>query len=146
MGNDSFNPAVYGHQTNAIPYPHGANIQLTVFNWDDGFHPFHFHGYVSFSHRPPPSSIPCQVRRCFHCVLSPVQGKELTRRHEFQVVSKSFDVTSDDPSINPPLVEDQKNPARRDTITIPPSGKVVIRWRSDNPGAWFFHCHVSQVW
>jgi hypothetical protein len=46
MGNDSFNPAVYGHQTNAIPYPHGANIQLTVYNWDDGFHPFHFHGYV----------------------------------------------------------------------------------------------------
>jgi FtsP/CotA-like multicopper oxidase with cupredoxin domain len=44
MGNDSFNPAVYGHQTNAIPYPHGANIQLTVYNWDDGFHPFHFHG------------------------------------------------------------------------------------------------------
>jgi iron transport multicopper oxidase len=62
--------------------------------------------------------------------------------HEFQVVGKSFDVTSDDPALNPPLVEDQKNPARRDTITIPPSGKVVIRWRSDNPGAWFFHCHV----
>ena len=60
------------------------------------------------------------------------------------MVSKSFDVTSDDPAINPPLVEDQKNPARRDTITIPPSGKVVIRWRSDNPGAWFFHCHVNS--
>jgi len=75
-----------------------------------------------------------------------VEEIELIARHEFQVVSKSFDVTSDDPTINPPLVEDQKNPARRDTITIPPSGKVVIRWRSDNPGAWFFHCHVSQVW
>jgi hypothetical protein len=48
MGNDSFNPAVYGAQTNAIPYPYGANVQLTVYNWDDGFHPFHFHGYVLF--------------------------------------------------------------------------------------------------
>lgn len=46
MGNNSFNPAIYGQQTNAIPYPHGANVQLTVYNWDDGFHPFHFHGYV----------------------------------------------------------------------------------------------------
>jgi len=54
MGNDSFNSAVYGHQTNAIPYPHGANIQLTVYNWDDGFHPFHFHGYVFLL--PPPAN------------------------------------------------------------------------------------------
>lgn len=46
MGNDSFNPQVYGHQTHAIPYPHGVNVQLTVYNWDDGFHPFHFHGSV----------------------------------------------------------------------------------------------------
>jgi iron transport multicopper oxidase len=64
----------------------------------------------------------------------------LTHRHEFQVVGKSFDATTEDL----PPVEGQKNPARRDTITIPPSGKVVIRWRADNPGAWFFHCHVSQ--
>jgi len=136
MGNDSFNPDVYGHQTNAIPYPHGANIQLTVYNWDDGFHPFHFHGYVLLL----PSSF-SSLR--LHNLASPGMIQWiLTYSHEFQVVSKSFDVTSDDPAINPPLVEDQKNPARRDTITIPPSGKVVVRWRSDNPGAWFFHCHV----
>jgi iron transport multicopper oxidase len=73
-------------------------------------------------------------------------GQSLTFRHEFQVVGKSFDVTSDDIALNPPLVEGQKNPARRDTITIPPSGKVVIRWRADNPGAWFFHCHVGPLW
>lgn len=58
-------------------------------------------------------------------------------------MGKSFDVTTDDPELNPPLIEGQKNPARRDTVTVPPRGKVVIRWRSDNPGAWFFHCHVG---
>jgi iron transport multicopper oxidase len=142
MGNDSMNPAVYGHQTNAIPYPHGANIQLTVFNWDDGFHPFHFHGYVF---DPPLFIFNPSLCREPTGVETLVEGVWLIPRHEFQVVSKSFDVTSDDPAVNPPLVEDQKNPARRDTITIPPSGKVVIRWRSDNPGAWFFHCHVSTV-
>jgi hypothetical protein len=66
-----------------------------------------------------------------------------TRSHEFQVVSKSFDVTSNDTTINPPLEEGQSNPSRRDTITIPPTGNVVLRWRADNPGAWFFHCHID---
>ena len=109
MGNDSFNPAVYGAQTNAFAYPHLANIELTVFNWDSGFHPFHLHG------------------------------------HEFQVVRKSFDVTSNDTTINPPLDEGQTNPSRRDTITIPPTGSVTLRWTADNPGVWFFHCHVSSI-
>ncbi|WWD18251.1 hypothetical protein CI109_102701 [Kwoniella shandongensis] len=85
MGEDSFNPAVYGAQTNAFVYKHMQNVQLTVFNWDAGFHPFHFHG------------------------------------HEFQVT----------------------NPSRRDTIVIPPTGSVTLRWTADNPGAWMFHCHID---
>ncbi|ODO09662.1 hypothetical protein I350_01875 [Cryptococcus amylolentus CBS 6273] len=110
MGNNSFNPAIYGAQTHALTYPHMSNIQLTVFNWDSGPHPFHFHG------------------------------------HEFQVVQKSFDVTSDDEEENPnggEVTEGQSNPMRRDTVTIPGTGKVVLRWRADNPGAWFFHCHID---
>lgn len=107
MGNNSFLPAVYGAQTNAYAYKHGSIVQMTVFNWDAGFHPFHMHG------------------------------------HEFQVVHKSYDVTSDDPMLNPPFNETQANPARRDTVTIPPTGSVTIRWRADNPGAWLFHCHVD---
>ncbi|OXC70368.1 hypothetical protein AYX13_00838 [Cryptococcus neoformans] len=107
MGNASFLPSVYGAQTNAFTYPHMANIQLTVYNWDAGSHPFHFHG------------------------------------HEFQVVQKSFDVTDEEDEGNGEIVEGQENPMRRDTITIPATGKVVLRWRADNPGAWFFHCHID---
>ncbi|OWZ32979.1 ferro-O2-oxidoreductase [Cryptococcus neoformans c45] len=107
MGNASFLPFVYGAQTNAFTYPHMANIQLTVYNWDAGSHPFHFHG------------------------------------HEFQVVQKSFDVTDEEDKGNGEIVEGQENPMRRDTITIPATGKVVLRWRADNPGAWFFHCHID---
>ncbi|WVQ83313.1 hypothetical protein IAT38_005452 [Cryptococcus sp. DSM 104549] len=107
MGNDSLNPAVYGAQTHALTYKHMSNVQLTVYNWDSGPHPFHLHG------------------------------------HEFQVVQRSFDVTSDEEGDNPELEEGQDNPMRRDTITIPATGKVVLRWRADNPGTWFFHCHVD---
>jgi iron transport multicopper oxidase len=47
MGEDALNDRVYGHQTNAFAYPHMSNIELTVFNWDAGFHPFHLHGYAA---------------------------------------------------------------------------------------------------
>ncbi|KAK9461075.1 Cupredoxin [Lipomyces oligophaga] len=36
------------------------------------------------------------------------------------------------------------NPIRRDTVTVPLRGHVVIRFVADNPGIWAFHCHI--VW
>ncbi|KAF9152509.1 hypothetical protein BG015_005148 [Linnemannia schmuckeri] len=36
-----------------------------------------------------------------------------------------------------------ENPPRRDTVTIPPYGYVVLRFVSDNPGLWAFHCHID---
>ncbi|WVQ76952.1 hypothetical protein IAR50_006631 [Cryptococcus sp. DSM 104548] len=107
MGDDANNTKVYGAMTNAFTYKHMDVVSLTVYNWDAGFHPFHFHG------------------------------------HEFQVVHKSFDVTSNDTEVNPAINENQSNPARRDTIVIPPTGSVTLRWRADNPGAWMFHCHID---
>lgn len=62
--------------------------------------------------------------------------------HSFQIMAKSTDYTSNDTSINPPIVE-KSNPAVRDTITVPPMGSSTIRFRADNPGAWLLHCHVE---
>merc|ERR1712000_30665 len=36
-----------------------------------------------------------------------------------------------------------KNPPFRDTIDLPASGWAVIRYVTDNPGAWLLHCHVQ---
>ncbi|XP_069142365.1 uncharacterized protein [Argopecten irradians] len=33
--------------------------------------------------------------------------------------------------------------AQKDTIIVPTHGYVVIRFKADNPGAWFFHCHID---
>ncbi|PWN47373.1 Cupredoxin, partial [Violaceomyces palustris] len=30
----------------------------------------------------------------------------------------------------------------RDTVSVPRRGYAVLRWRTDNPGVWAFHCHV----
>ncbi|PWN97912.1 multi copper oxidase [Tilletiopsis washingtonensis] len=107
MGALANDVAVYGPATGATVLNHMDMIQLTVFNWDAGTHPFHLHG------------------------------------HHFQVVHKAIDVTSDDPALNPPFVEGQENPMRRDTVTIHSTGSATIRFRADNPGAWFFHCHID---
>ncbi|PSN45771.1 hypothetical protein C0J52_08060 [Blattella germanica] len=32
-------------------------------------------------------------------------------------------------------------PVFKDTIAVPSAGFVVLRFRADNPGYWFFHCH-----
>ncbi|GJJ10823.1 hypothetical protein Clacol_005051 [Clathrus columnatus] len=113
MGNLSSDVAVYGPQSFILE--HNQVFEIRLFNWDAGKHPFHLHG------------------------------------HKFQVVYKSFDVTSDDPIINPPRPtigessspSPKSNPLRRDTIQVPATGAVYLRVVADNPGAWFFHCHID---
>ncbi|XP_060065507.1 uncharacterized protein LOC132545853 [Ylistrum balloti] len=36
-----------------------------------------------------------------------------------------------------------ENTAQKDTVIVPTHGYVVIRFKADNPGAWFFHCHID---
>ncbi|XP_012944262.1 laccase-1 [Aplysia californica] len=31
----------------------------------------------------------------------------------------------------------------KDTVTVPDGGYTIIRFRADNPGVWFFHCHIE---
>ncbi|KAF9239309.1 Fet3 protein [Melanogaster broomeanus] len=55
--------------------------------------------------------------------------------HQFQIVNRAEQYDSTDPSLNPPLVEGQANPMRRDTVAIPGGGSVTIPW--------LFHCHIE---
>ncbi|KAF2637314.1 multicopper oxidase 1 [Massarina eburnea CBS 473.64] len=57
--------------------------------------------------------------------------------HDFQLAGRgagSWDGT--DASL-------RKTPMRRDTVTIPANGYIVIRFIANNPGVWFFHCHID---
>lgn len=60
--------------------------------------------------------------------------------HKVQIVNRAEDYTSSDPTLNPPIVEGQANPIRRDTIGVPGGSSVALRVMADNPGAWIFHC------
>lgn len=36
------------------------------------------------------------------------------------------------------------NPLLRDTVVLQPLSWVALRFVADNPGAWFFHCHIMS--
>ncbi|KAJ8071067.1 hypothetical protein OCU04_001412 [Sclerotinia nivalis] len=63
--------------------------------------------------------------------------------HNFQVIQRSdedagiFDSTNTTETTYPSI------PMRRDTVVLRPSGYLVLRFKSDNPGAWLFHCHIE---
>lgn len=68
--------------------------------------------------------------------------------HTFQVISRSEEGDDDDN----PIIYDPKNPdhtkypefpMERDTLLVNPNGFIVIRFKADNPGVWYFHCHVD---
>ncbi|KAI9483639.1 MAG: multicopper oxidase-domain-containing protein [Benjaminiella poitrasii] len=60
--------------------------------------------------------------------------------HVFQMVGRGDGVYTGDGSVVEWFLN---NPARRDTILVPAETFVLIRFRADNPGAWFFHCHIE---
>lgn len=35
------------------------------------------------------------------------------------------------------------NPVRRDVTMLPARGWLLLAFRTDNPGAWLFHCHIA---
>ncbi|VDI57558.1 Hypothetical predicted protein, partial [Mytilus galloprovincialis] len=36
-----------------------------------------------------------------------------------------------------------KDPPQKDTIIVPTGSYVIIRFKADNPGVWFLHCHID---
>ncbi|KAJ1412857.1 Multicopper oxidase, type 1 [Sesbania bispinosa] len=61
--------------------------------------------------------------------------------HDFWVLGYGkgkFDVNNDTKNYN--LV----NPIMKNTVPVHPFGWTALRFRSDNPGVWAFHCHIES--
>jgi iron transport multicopper oxidase len=63
--------------------------------------------------------------------------------HTFQLIDRSIEYDN-------PVSYDSSNhsqfpaiPMRRDTVVVRPNGNFVLRFIADNPGVWFFHCHIE---
>jgi len=67
--------------------------------------------------------------------------------HNFQVISRSEEGEEDDPIVYDPKNPDHNKfpeyPMIRDTAQVNANGFIVLRFKADNPGVWFFHCHVD---
>jgi FtsP/CotA-like multicopper oxidase with cupredoxin domain len=57
--------------------------------------------------------------------------------HPFHLHGHSFDVLGRPGALN------RKDPPVKDTVNVPAKGELVIQWKADNPGRWFFHCHIE---
>jgi FtsP/CotA-like multicopper oxidase with cupredoxin domain len=57
--------------------------------------------------------------------------------HPFHLHGHSFYVLGQPGSLN------LKDPPLKDTVNVPAKGELVIQWKADNPGKWFFHCHIE---
>ncbi|XP_047106717.1 laccase-5-like [Schistocerca piceifrons] len=84
----------------------------------DQDHPFHMHGYH------------------FHVVaMEPLEEEE-----EGPVTVGRVKEMNDNGAIHKNL----ETAPLKDTISVPMRGYTVIRFIADNPGYWFFHCHISN--
>jgi FtsP/CotA-like multicopper oxidase with cupredoxin domain len=57
--------------------------------------------------------------------------------HPFHLHGHSFHVLGKPGALN--LID----PVLKDTINVPSEDEVAIQWVADNPGRWFFHCHIE---
>lgn len=65
--------------------------------------------------------------------------------HAFQAVVRGDDDSGDydaNAVLNGSVVLPRR-PMRRDTLLVRPNGHIVMRFKSDNPGVWLFHCHIE---
>ena len=57
--------------------------------------------------------------------------------HVFQIVARGSGSWSGNEGSMPSV------PAKRDGAVVPANGYIVLRFKADNPGVWFFHCHID---
>ena len=91
-------------------------VDILVSNFDDGDHPLHLHGYK-------------------YWVLAQGQGYP-------PLTHVGADINLETLA---PLYETMNlsNPLRRDTASVKAFGWILLRFVTDNPGLWAFHCHLS---
>ncbi|KAB8303695.1 hypothetical protein EYC80_005081 [Monilinia laxa] len=63
--------------------------------------------------------------------------------HNFQVIQRSEEDAGTFNSTNTTQTSYPSTPMRRDTVVLRPSGHLVLRFQSNNPGVWLFHCHIE---
>ena len=116
-GDLATNTEVYGDYTHSFVLNHLEVVEIVLSNLDTGTHPFHMHGRnFQLLDRFPPFG-PHFYDYSDGTVFASYNASNHTTYPAY--------------------------PARRDTFVLPPGGYYVIRFVANNPGVWFFHCHID---
>lgn len=113
------NSIVYGVYTNSFVLGYNQVIEIVVNNHDKGKHPFHLHG---------------------HNFQAVVRGDDNGGDYNPE---NFFDGADDRGGSNFHNMTMPAVPMRRDTFLVRPNSHIMLRFRSDNPGVWLFHCHIE---
>ena len=81
-------------------------------------------------------------------IVDIVLNNEDTGKHPFHLHGHAFQAIYRSPEnagawTNANESQFAATPMRRDTLYVLPTGNFVIRFKADNPGVWFFHCHID---
>lgn len=96
-----------------IHLPFNENVELVIVNDMPGSHPMHLHGYT------------------FYVVG---QGDFASEKERLNV--DLLDKVK-------PLPRNIKYPPLKDTVIVQARGYTILRFFTNNPGFWLFHCHIE---
>ena len=122
-----------------IPYKETVQFVFSNIGRNSHSHPIHLHGHsfhvvhvgypkynqTNFFVKEHNKDIFCDD---VHCTKEGCDNKSCTRPRW---------------ASTPPFFSINRNTVRKDTVTVPAGGYVVISFISDNPGHWFLHCHID---
>ncbi|XP_019627200.1 PREDICTED: laccase-1-like [Branchiostoma belcheri] len=119
--------------THIIDIPYNKTIQLVMYNTfapaSQTHHSVHIHGHA------------------FHVLAMGYPSYNKTTGRYVQPntdVKCKNELCTDATWRDEPLLLNLMNPPLKDTVLVPANGYTVVRFRSDNPGHWFLHCHNDQ--
>ncbi|XP_050461961.1 uncharacterized protein LOC126856957 [Cataglyphis hispanica] len=101
--------------THKLDIPLNSIVEILLIDEVQGTnlsHPFHMHGHAFY------------VMAMGQVAKSSINWKMVQKMDKANQVNRCFD-----------------KPVKKDTITVPYNGYVVLRFLANNPGYWLFHCH-----
>ena len=109
----------WGRHTNvlSLPIARSVTIVLRSITWQfDMFHPMHMHGH--------------------HFEILEIVTQPVVKNCPLVDLETGFSVPIKQ------LMKRKEKGVLKDTVFLPSCGAVALRIHSDNPGVWFFHCHI----
>ncbi|KAI6657336.1 L-ascorbate oxidase-like [Oopsacas minuta] len=118
--------------THVLTLDYNQTVQLVVSSIQPGdhfLHPLHIHGHtfqllkIGYPDYNSSTGFASGNAQDLTCENTPCTIVRFTTPQSFEITNKTV---------------------RKDTVMIPGGGYVVLRFISDNPGAWFLHCHIMN--